>query len=148
MKTFRFTRVARELSSYRAFVAAKTRCTNPHLKGWARYGGRGIRFQFKTFAEFLDALKTRGNPTGLKPSRRHSLDRYPDPDGDYVAGNVRWATRRQQAANKSGCPTPAILFRPTTKKTRRRLVDAAIEAALIRINGDRAKKVLERMKCS
>jgi hypothetical protein len=35
-----------------------------------------------------------GDPTG------HSLDRYPNRNGNYEPGNVRWATAKQQNRNK------------------------------------------------
>lgn len=37
---------------------------------------------------------------GPRPSKKHSLDRYPDNNGHYEPGNVRWATREQQSRNK------------------------------------------------
>lgn len=38
---------------------------------------------------------------GKKPSPRHTLDRYPDGDGNYEPGNVRWATHAEQNRNTS-----------------------------------------------
>lgn len=80
---------------HRAWAKMKERCFNPNNKDWHIYGGRGItvcerwRNSFEAFFEDM----------GLKPSPRHSLDRYPDQDGNYEPGNVRWATARQQALN-------------------------------------------------
>lgn len=37
---------------------------------------------------------------GPRPTRKHTLDRYPDQSGDYVPGNVRWATKSEQSVNR------------------------------------------------
>lgn len=80
---------------YATFIGAKQRCTNQNAKAWPFYGGRGIKFLFTSFQEFLDTL-------GPRPSDEHSIDRI-DPNGNYEPGNVRWATRDVQATNKRGC---------------------------------------------
>jgi|GEM_PF-1534704 len=74
---------------HRAYSGAKARCAKKELK---RYGGRGIEFRFTSFEQFFAEL-------GLRPSPKHSLDRI-DNDGHYEPGNVRWATREEQARNK------------------------------------------------
>lgn len=78
---------------YQAFMSAKARCTYTGGIGYERYGGRGIEFRFTSFKEFYEAL-------GPKPSPEHSVDRWPNNDGHYEAGNVRWATKTEQANNR------------------------------------------------
>jgi hypothetical protein len=78
---------------YRAFQGAKQRCTNQNSGEWAHYGGRGIEFRFKSFEQFFAEL-------GRRPSTKHSVDRFPNNDGHYEPGNVRWATRVQQRNNR------------------------------------------------
>jgi hypothetical protein len=78
---------------YEAYKSAKDRCTNPRAKAWKDYGGRGIRFLFTSFEEFFAHL-------GPRPSAKHSLDRFPNNDGHYGLGNVRWATKVEQEHNK------------------------------------------------
>ncbi len=76
-----------------AFRNAAQRCMNPKHPAWPDYGGRGIKFLFESFELFMLEL-------GLKPSPKHSLDRFPNNDGHYESGNVRWATAKEQMANR------------------------------------------------
>jgi len=80
---------------YGAWAAMKTRCTNPNSNRWHDYGGRGISVCDEWSEDYLAFL----NHVGRKPSPAHSLDRI-DNDGNYEPGNVRWATRKQQLANR------------------------------------------------
>jgi hypothetical protein len=81
-------------STYQCWSAMKRRCENPNCKDWDDYGGRGIIVcdRWQKFENFL--LDMGEKPKGL------SIDRYPDNDGNYEPGNVRWATDIEQANNK------------------------------------------------
>lgn len=73
------------------------RCTNPNVKCYRHYGGRGIKVcdrWRRSFRAFADDVEER-------PSPRHTLDRI-DNDGDYEPGNVRWATKSEQRINARG----------------------------------------------
>jgi hypothetical protein len=82
------------LPEYNCWRRMIDRCTKVTDPGYKYYGGRGIGFapQWVTFERFLQDV-------GFRPSSRHSLDRYPNNDGNYEPSNVRWATRKQQQAN-------------------------------------------------
>jgi len=79
---------------YYSWMAMNTRCGNPRAVGWKNYGGRGIRVLYPSFEAFLADVGRRLSPA-------HSIDRI-DPDGHYEPGNVRWATRLEQARDARG----------------------------------------------
>lgn len=84
-------------AEYRIWTGMIQRCTNPNVKAFNRYGGRGI----KVCAEWLESFETFLAYVGRRPSSEHSIDRHPDNDGNYEPGNVRWATQSEQCFNKT-----------------------------------------------
>ncbi len=85
----------KKLKAYETWTSMRNRCLNPRSQDYADYGGRGIKIyeQWANFAVFLADV-------GDAPSPKHSLDRYPDKNGNYEPTNVRWATAVEQSRNR------------------------------------------------
>jgi hypothetical protein len=83
---------------YRTWNTMRQRCENPRAKDYPRYGARGIAVcvEWRDVTAFITWIEANIGP---RPAGR-TLDRI-DNDGHYEPGNVRWATAKEQSANRS-----------------------------------------------
>lgn len=82
---------------YGTWESIKQRCYNKNHQNYNRYGGRGIKLyddwhKFGAFVEYIIAN------LGDRPEGS-TLDRIDNSKG-YEPDNIRWATRKQQSANR------------------------------------------------
>lgn len=80
---------------YRRWCQMRERCTIPKHPRFKDWGGRGIRVceRWNSFGAFVEDM-------GMPPASGMQLDRYPNNDGNYEPGNVRWATPKQNSNNR------------------------------------------------
>ncbi len=83
-----------QTGTYETWKHMLSRCLSEDNKDYAYYGGRGVAVceRWLNFKNFLADM-------GERPPRL-TIDRYPNPAGNYEPGNCRWATRKQQRENR------------------------------------------------
>lgn len=87
---------------YVLWQSIKKRCSNENRREYKYYGGRGITISkefcenFQPFFDYVTSLEKYNDRVRLSLT----LDRI-DNDGNYERGNLRWATWKEQANNKS-----------------------------------------------
>lgn len=91
-KTYSYRHGGTGTVEYSAFMQAKSRCNDKSRADYMNYGGRGIKFLYKSFKEFIADVGRKLNPS-------LSLDRV-DNNGNYESGNCRWATAKEQRNNQ------------------------------------------------
>ncbi len=81
-------------SEYNIWQKMWQRCTDASCNSYRNYGARGITVceRWRIFENFFSDM-------GPRPFSSHSIDRFPDNDGNYEPGNCRWASPYEQGSN-------------------------------------------------
>ncbi len=88
-------RIGNKSAEYRAWRHMKSRCYNPNVERYDNYGGKGVI----VCDRWINSFENFYLDMGQRPSPLHSVDRYPDVNGNYEPSNCRWATTEQQSRN-------------------------------------------------
>lgn len=80
---------------YKSWSEMKQRCLNPKMAAYDDYGGRGITI----YGPWIDSFTEFYKYVGPRPAPGYTLDRINN-NGNYEPGNVRWASKATQAANR------------------------------------------------
>lgn len=83
-----------ESPEYVIWCAIIQRCFNKNNRKYSLYGSRGITMSESWRNSFLDFYAD----MGPKPGPQYSIDRI-NVNGNYEAGNCRWATNKEQCLN-------------------------------------------------
>ena len=79
------------------------RCTNPRNSAYPYYGGRLIPGPVTVDERWQgtpDGFRNFVSDMGPRPSLKHSIDRWPDKEGNYGPANCRWARPQEQRDNQ------------------------------------------------
>lgn len=92
----------RRSPEYNCWRSILDRCLNPNATLYPQYGGVGITCcqRWRRGAGGLSAFQCFLSDMGPRPSRNHTVDRFPNFRGNYSPRNCRWATYGEQARNR------------------------------------------------
>lgn len=86
---------------YSVWGNIKDRCNNERSKHYRWYGARGVHFHEEwanSYESFRDYALANGYKNGLQ------CDRFPDIDGNYEPGNIRFVTSKENNRNRRNTP--------------------------------------------
>mgnify|MGYP001615456947 FL=1 len=81
------------------WLAMRHRCNNPNNQKYHLYGGVGV-IVFPDWDRPHGGFEAFFAYMGYCPPDKNCIDRWPNPDGNYEPGNVRWATDEESNNNK------------------------------------------------
>jgi hypothetical protein len=81
---------------YTIYALMLSRCYCKSNQDFHLYGERSILVCERWRNDFWAFV----SDMGPRPSPKHSIDRYPNQNGNYEPGNVRWATQTEQCRNQ------------------------------------------------
>jgi hypothetical protein len=83
------------IPEYWIWLGIKRRC-RPGSKDAKYYADLGVTLH----PEWAESFKLFYDYVGPRPAKGYSIDRWPNPSGNYEPGNIRWATASEQAKNR------------------------------------------------
>jgi hypothetical protein len=91
-----------ELPEYQVWRGMIRRCEDPKHDSYRYYGARGIRLcdRWRNGEDGQSGFECFLADMGTRPTPQHSIDRYPNNDGNYSKYNCRWATASEQSLNQ------------------------------------------------
>lgn len=132
------TRKRSKSKAYAAWASMKQRCLYKKCPRYEQYGGRGIKVCKRWLNSFDNFLSDMGEP----PTPEHSLDRINVNKG-YYKSNCRWASKEEQANNRSNNVFVAFEGRTLTVSQWGR--ELGIKGNTIRMRLNRGKSVEEAL---
>jgi hypothetical protein len=110
----------------------KQRCLNPKNNNFYKYGGRNITVcdRWLSFSNFYEDLNQSYEEHAKEFGELNTtLDRYPNNDGNYEPGNVRWATVEEQSNHTRLSPITDDIV---THNRNKNIIMSRIRACLVR----------------
>lgn len=130
----------RRIDGHESWSHMIKRCYSPKCPDYKRYGARGIAVCERWRRSFHDFI----SDMGPRPSATHSIDRYPDNNGNYEPGNCRWATPIEQSNNRRSTVYVTIdgTTKPLTSWCRELGIKYGRVASRVRIGWDHASAIV------